>query len=34
MNQLIAKELVDQYNLGVKFRIFDTADYIIPGKKK
>ena len=34
MNQLIGKEMVDQYNLGVKFRIFDPTDYIIPGKKK
>lgn len=30
-NQLIAKDLIDQHNNNVKFRIFDTADYIIPG---
>ena len=33
-NQLIAKDMIDQFNDNVKFRIFDTADYIIPGLLK
>ena len=30
-NRLIAKDLIDQYKNEVKFKVYDTADYVIPG---
>lgn len=30
-NQLVANDLINKFNQGDRFRVFDTTDYIIPG---